>query len=88
MMNGAKLVKIHGEYIPLRAEVIVLDNLSSHADYAAIMDWLGHFDVPPRQTFVTHGEPAAADALRHRIEEQLGWCCQVPEYLERRVLLV
>jgi metallo-beta-lactamase family protein len=40
------------------------------------------FRTPPRRTFVTHGEPAAADALRHRIEEELGWNCRVPDYLE------
>jgi metallo-beta-lactamase family protein len=86
MVNGAESVKIHGEYVPVRAEVMVLDNLSAHADCDEIMDWLGHFDTPPRQTFVTHGEPAAADALRHRIEEQLGWHCRVPEYLEQAPL--
>jgi metallo-beta-lactamase family protein len=82
MVNGAESVKIHGKYVPIRAEVRVIDNLSAHADYAEILDWLGNFDRPPQQTFVTHGEPAAADALRHRIEEQLGWSCRVPEYLE------
>lgn len=86
MVSGSESVKIHGEYIPVRAEVTVLDNLSAHADCAEIIDWLGHFDVPPRQTFVTHGEPAASDALRHRIEEQLGWHCRVPEYLEQASL--
>ncbi len=82
MVNGAESVKIHGKYIPVRAEVRVIDNLSAHADYAEILGWLGNFDRPPQQTFITHGEPAAADALRHRIEEQLGWSCRVPEYLE------
>jgi hypothetical protein len=40
------------------------------------------FKSPPRRTFVTHGEPAAADALRHRIEEELGWPVMVPEHAE------
>jgi len=35
---------------------------------------------------VTHGEPEASDALRHRIEEELGWACTVPEYKENAVL--
>lgn len=86
MVNGAEAVKIHGAYVPVRAEVVLLDHLSAHADAAEILEWLGHFEVPPRQTFLTHGEPAAADALRHRIEEQLGWPCRVAEYLERVVL--
>lgn len=38
--------------------------------------------TPPERTFVTHGEPAAADALRRRIEEELHWRCEVPTYLQ------
>ncbi|CAG0965737.1 Ribonuclease [Methylophilaceae bacterium] len=82
MLNGADSVKIHGEYVPINAEVDFISNLSAHADYSEIMDWLSHFTLPPRQTFLTHGEPVAADALRHRIEERMGWNVKVPEYLE------
>lgn len=81
MVAGAKEVKIHGAYIPIRAEVDNLDMLSAHADADEIMDWLGGFEVPPALTCIVHGEPAAADALRHRIEERLGWArVLVPEY--------
>jgi len=86
MVNGATSVKIHGAYVPVRAEVATLECLSAHADYAEIVDWLKRFESPPRQTFITHGEPAAADALRRRIEEQLRWRCRAPEYLERVTL--
>jgi metallo-beta-lactamase family protein len=82
ILNGAESVKIHGEYVPVRAEVQALSNLSAHADYAEIMGWLGGFETPPRQTFITHGEPTAADALRHRIEETRRWRCLVPDYLQ------
>lgn len=80
MLAGAEAIKIHGQYVPVRAQIDRIDNLSAHADYAEILDWLGHFKTPPRQTFVTHGEPTAADALRHRIEERFGWKVTVPEY--------
>jgi metallo-beta-lactamase family protein len=86
MVNGATSIKIHGAYIPVRAEVVALEALSAHADYREIIGWLKNFTVPPRETFITHGEPAAADALRHRIEEELGWRCRVPDYLERVTL--
>lgn len=82
MLNGVETIKIHGEYVPVRAEIVNIDGLSAHADYAEILAWLEHFEAPPRQTFITHGEPKAADALRHRIEENLGWRTRVPEYLE------
>jgi len=86
MLNGTETIKIHGEYVPVRAEVASIDNFSAHADYAEILGWLEQFETPPHQTFVTHGEPKAADALRHRIEENLGWRTHVPEYLETVLL--
>jgi metallo-beta-lactamase family protein len=80
LTSGAELVKIHGQYIPVRARVVNLEMLSAHADSGEILDWLRGFRAPPRMTFVTHGEPAASDALRHRIEEELRWACTVPDY--------
>jgi metallo-beta-lactamase family protein len=82
MLSGAGEVKIHGSYVPVRAEIAAISNLSAHADYAEILAWLGNFAAPPRKTFITHGEPVAADALRRRIEERMHWRCQVPDYLQ------
>ncbi|HZQ14142.1 MAG TPA: MBL fold metallo-hydrolase [Pseudolabrys sp.] len=83
MMAGATSIKIHGEYVPVRAQVHNLDMLSAHADADEILRWLRGFKAPPRMTFITHGEPAASDALRHRIEEELGWPCMVPDQGQR-----
>lgn len=82
LMAGAKEVKIHGQYVPVRAEVVNLECLSAHADYAGILEWLHGFRHAPRHAYVTHGEPAAADEMRRRISETLGWDCSVPDYLE------
>jgi metallo-beta-lactamase family protein len=82
MLAGAASVKIHGGDVPVRAEVVMLENMSAHADASEILGWLGGFEEAPLQTFVTHGEPTAADSLRRRIEEELGWHARVPEYLE------
>ncbi|MBI1182211.1 MAG: MBL fold metallo-hydrolase [Alphaproteobacteria bacterium] len=83
MVGGAREVKIFGQYVPVNAEVHNMDMFSAHADADEIMGWLGQFKRPPRLTFITHGEPAASDALRKRIEEHLGWACAVPEYKDR-----
>lgn len=82
LLDGAESVKIHGEYVPIRAELASIDNLSAHADYREIMQWLDQCPKPPKQTFIVHGEPVAADALRHRIEEEKKWNVMVPEYLQ------
>jgi metallo-beta-lactamase family protein len=82
IVSGSPSVRIHGQEVPVRAEVAVLDDLSAHADASEILAWLAHFKAVPKQTFITHGEPAAADALRQRIERELRWKCHLPYYLE------
>jgi metallo-beta-lactamase family protein len=86
MIGGVERIKIHGEYVPVRAEVENLAMLSAHADADEILRWLGGFERAPRMTFITHGEPTASDALRHRIEEDLGWPCTIPEQAQKAVL--
>ena len=53
LVNGAETIKIHGEYIPVRAEVRMLENLSAHADADEIFGWLKGHTQPPRRTFIT-----------------------------------
>ena len=36
-------------------------------------------------TFITHGEPKAANILRDVIEEKIGWKCRIPKYLNRSI---
>ncbi|VTU18018.1 Ribonuclease [Variovorax sp. SRS16] len=85
MLDGAEAVKIHGAYVPLRAEVAHLDTLSAHADREQLLAWIGA-QPAPRRVFVTHGEPVAADALRLAIEERHPWPCTVPDYRDSREL--
>ena len=80
LVAGAPSVKIHGEYVPARAQVTQLEVFSGHADADDLMHWMRGFDAPPRQTFVVHGEAGAADALRLRIQDELGWRVRVPPH--------
>lgn len=86
LAGGARSLRIHGEDVPVRAEVATLGNLSGHADADELLAWLRHFDRAPLKSFITHGEPPAADALRQRIERELGWTCRIPDYLEQAPL--
>lgn len=78
LLQGAREVKIHGNWVPVRAEVAELPMLSAHADSNELMRWLSGFRRAPQRVFIVHGEPEAADALRVRIERELGWNACVP----------
>ena len=83
MIEGQREVKIHGDWIDIRAEVADLEMLSAHADANEIMRWLSGFRTAPKETFVVHGEPVASDALRQRIGAELGWKCSVVQMGQR-----
>lgn len=86
LLHGKKALKIHGEMVPVNAEIIELHNLSAHADYAEILNWLENFKQAPRKVFITHGELGSATSLKNKIEEKFGWTCVVPDYLQKEDL--
>jgi metallo-beta-lactamase family protein len=78
LADGARAVKLLGRYVPVRAEIEVIDAFSVHADADELVGWLGRSDHAPDTAFVVHGEPAASAALGHRLEAELGWTAVVP----------
>jgi metallo-beta-lactamase family protein len=80
IVAGAPSVRIHGQDVPINAEVVPMQTLSAHADADEIMQWLRGFKRAPKHTYVVHGEPNASDVLRRRISQELGWSVSVPEY--------
>lgn len=72
LVDGARLVRIFGEPVPVRAAIRTVGGLSAHADQQALLDWLGHFRRPPR-TYVVHGEAASATAFAAAVTGRLGW---------------
>jgi len=86
LVDGATSVKIHGHYVPVRAEVVNLPGFSVHADADETLDWLRSARLAPLVTYVVHGEPDAAARLRTRIHRELGWNAVAPA-TDERVLL-
>ena len=78
LLEGAREVKIYGHWMPVNAEVTELPMLSAHADCDELLQWLSHFERPPKHVFIVHGEPDASEALRERIIRELGWSASVP----------
>lgn len=82
LLRGEKAIKIHGEMVPINAEVDALDNISAHADYEEILTWMSAMRKAPLKTFIVHGEAGAADAMQGHIEQRFGWPCVIPDYLQ------
>ncbi len=78
LLEGARETKIYGQWLPINAEIAELPMLSAHADSDELMRWLSGFQRAPRRVFVVHGEAGASEALRERIQRELGWSVCVP----------
>ncbi len=78
MLSGVDHVKVHGEYIPVRAKLVSIDCLSAHADYEEMTQWLSSIRPAPKKTFIVHGEPQSQDAFRVYLKDQLKWQADIP----------
>ncbi|MFZ2510392.1 MAG: MBL fold metallo-hydrolase [Gordonia sp. (in: high G+C Gram-positive bacteria)] len=77
LADGAKFLKLYGEWVPIKAQVADLHMFSAHADGDELIRWMGGFAHPPRRSFIVHGEPQAAESLRHRMQRELGFTATV-----------
>lgn len=83
---GESTIKIHGQMIPIRAQIQLLTNTSAHADYEESIAWISQMHTPPKRVFLTHGEPASTLALKAHIQQALGWTCTIPHYQDSVIL--
>jgi len=83
LAEGALQLKMHGRYVPVRAEVADVGGFSVHADADEIVGWLSQLAEPPETTYVVHGEPHASQTLATRVRDELGWTTVVPRDGER-----
>ena len=81
MLGGADVVKIHGEFIPLRASVEMLTGLSGHADYLELTRWLKASNLKAStKVKLIHGEPEALESLRVHLLENTIFDVSVAAY--------
>jgi metallo-beta-lactamase family protein len=83
LKDGARHTWIHGQDVPVQAHIEAMDSMSAHADANEIMRWLGGFKRAPKLTCLVHGEPGPMDALKARIQLELGWNVKTPNPLEK-----
>ena len=82
LADGAPNVKIHGSYVPVRAEVVSIRGFSAHADSTMLTDWVRGAGTPGT-AFVVHGEPESSASFAGQLRTELGWNSVVPRYEER-----
>jgi metallo-beta-lactamase family protein len=82
LQEGAKSLSLYGHMVPVAAEIVTMGQLSAHAGKSELLRWLTGFQSAPKQVYLTHGEPEAAQALQQAITEKFQWKAAVARYLD------
>jgi metallo-beta-lactamase family protein len=82
LQEGAKTLSLFGQVVPVRAEIVEMGQLSAHAGKSELVRWMTGLQAPPKQVYLTHGEPEAAQALQQTIIEKFRWKAAVARYLD------
>lgn len=82
ILEGEKVVRIHGEEVQVKASIRSIEAFSAHADQGTLMDWLRHFKTAPQKVVLVHGELESQQALAQRIKNELGYDVLIPEWMD------
>lgn len=82
LQEGAKTLSLFGQHVSVSAEIIEMGQFSAHAGKSELLRWLSALPAPPKQTYLTHGEPEAAQALQGAIQDKFKWKVAVARYLD------
>jgi metallo-beta-lactamase family protein len=82
LQGGALSLKLYGQDVPVYAEIVEMGQFSAHAGKSELLRWLTGLPAPPKQTYLTHGEPVAAQALQAAIQQKFQWRVAVARYLD------
>jgi len=82
LQEGAKVMHLFGEAVAVNAEIITMGQFSAHAGKSELLRWCGGLTKAPKKSWLTHGEPSAAQALQAAIKEKFSWDVLVARYLD------
>jgi metallo-beta-lactamase family protein len=82
LQDGAKTLNLYGQAVPVKAEIVEMGQFSAHAGKSELLRWLGGLQGVPKQIYLTHGEPQAAQSLQKAIVEKFNWKASVARYLD------
>lgn len=86
ILEGVKNIKLFGEEMTVRANIVKLEGISGHADQQGLIDWLDHFKNKPEHIFVVHGEDSVAQHFGSLLEERFNTKVTVPLYTQMHSL--
>ncbi len=81
LLEGVDHVKLFGEQISVKAEIVNFKGLSSHADRDHLLRWIEAVNPKPLQVFVVHGDSPVADLFADTLRSK-GLAAHAPLFEE------
>jgi len=79
LIEGQKLVSIHGEKIAVKAKVHTLGGFSAHAGQSDLLKWFSAIAPSKPRVILTHGEDGPREALAKKIQQQFKLPSRLPK---------
>jgi metallo-beta-lactamase family protein len=79
LVEGDKIVSIHGEKVAVKAEVHTLGGFSAHAGQTDLLDWFSHLAPAKPRVILTHGEDGPREELAKKIKQLYKLPSQLPK---------
>ena len=78
IVEGAKMVKIFGEPIAVKAHIYNLEGLSGHADRNGLFNWIEGFMEKPKEILLVHGDKEAQEGFQQLLDSK-GYSSRIVE---------
>jgi metallo-beta-lactamase family protein len=79
IMERQPFVNIHGERIPVRAQLHTLGGFSAHAGQKDLLEWMSAIAPSKPQVVVTHGEDDSRNILAEQVRKRFGLKTLLPQ---------
>lgn len=78
LVDGVKRVKVFGDEFTVRAQVVLLEGFSAHADRRELLAWVAATRASLRGVFVVHGDATRTQALAHALRALGDFTVTIP----------
>ncbi len=70
LIQGTEKLKLFGQYVPVNADIEVMDSFSAHADKNELVDFISNQKGSVKQIFLVHGEVDAQKNFKSLLQEK------------------
>lgn len=88
LKDGASEIRFFGKYYPVNATIRSVESLSAHADQEDLLKWMGDIKNIPERLYLIHGEHAALNVFKEKIQDTYNWNVSIPKLNDIDMVLI